>query len=344
MSNLKEEKFREGDFIETKQGLIFDVKGLIHPPNRVIAFIRYYPCSIGNRKGRGIFYEKVYSLSKRYYWLKKNFPEYLIYDPVFDEVLCEVPVDHVKKHYMPIETLSELRKAKTLDDLECMVLEMARLVKSYARISWDVIGASGSVMAGLHTLSSDIDLVVYESENCRKVYSAIKNLFEDPDCPLKPYSLNELKQLFEFRSKDTFMRFEDFVKVESRKISQGKFMDRNYFIRFVKNLTEIDEKYGAVSYKNCGCAKIEATVVDDAESIFTPCTYKIENVKVVEGPKLQPIKEVASFRGRFCEQARKGETVIAQGKLERVTDRRRDFEYFRLLLGNKPTDFMILKN
>jgi predicted nucleotidyltransferase len=155
--------------------------------------------------------------------------------------------------------------------------------------------------------------------------------------------LDELKGLFDFRSKDTLVSLEDFVKTESRKVLQGKFMDRDYFIRFVKEWNEISEKYGDVCYRNCGYVKIEATVVDDTEAIFTPCTYKIEDVKVVEGPKLQPIMEIASFRGRFCEQAKKGEIVIAQGKIEHVKDQKRGCEYFRLLLGNKPTDYMILK-
>ncbi|MGC9345680.1 MAG: hypothetical protein ACP5ER_02660, partial [Candidatus Bathyarchaeales archaeon] len=83
-------------------------------------------------------------------------------------------------------------------------------------------------------------------------------------------------------------------------------------------------------------------VVDDSESIFTPCVYKISDVRVLEGKKLEPIKEIASFRGRFCEQARIGEVVIAQGKVERVIDDRQNREYFRLLLGNKPSDYMIL--
>lgn len=340
-----EKRFREGDFIETKQGLIFDVKGLIHPPNKVIAFIRYYPDRTGERKrDKGRLYEKVYSLSRRYEWLRKNFPEYLVYDPVFDEVLCEVPINHVKEHYMPVEALKELRKAEELDDLEHAVLEMASLLKSSAHIPWDSIGASGSIMAGLHTTRSDIDLVVYGSKNCWKAYSAIKSLFEESSCPLKPYSLYDLKKLFDFRSKDTMVSFEDFAKTEFRKILQGKFGERDYFIRFVKDFNEIDEGYGDVRYKNCGHAKVEALVVDDSEAIFTPCTYKIEDVKVIEGPKLQPIKEIVSFRGRFCEQARKGEIVVAQGKIEHVIDYRRGGEYFRLLLGNKPSDYMILKH
>jgi predicted nucleotidyltransferase len=337
-------RFREGDFIETSQGLIFDVKGVVHPPNRIIAFIRYYPSKTGKRKGRESSYEKVYSLSERFAWLKKNFPEYLVYDAVFDEFLCEVPKRDIKRAYLPVEVLERLRKAESLNLLEQMVLEMTCLLKSSSGISWNAIGASGSIMVDLHTHSSDIDLIVYGSKNCRKVYSAIKALFEEPSCPLKPYGLWDLRRLFAFRLKDTFMRFEDFVKVESRKVFQGKFMGKDYFMRFVKNWNEIHEKYGDVRYRNCGYVKIEAVVVDDSEAIFTPCTYKIEDVKIVEGPKLQPITEIASFRGRFCEQARKGEAVVAQGKLEHVTDHRSGEEYFRLLLGNKPTDYMILKH
>jgi len=338
-----EQQFREGDFIETKHGLIFDVKGLVHPPNRVIAFIRYYPSKTGERRGKKQSYEKVYSLSRRYEWLKKNFPEYLVYDQVFDEVLCEVPIIDIKKHYAPVKVLERIRNKENPDSLEYMILEMASLLKSSARIPWNTIGASGSVMVGLHTSNSDIDLVVYGSENCRRVYSAIKTLFEDSHCPLKPYSLDELKGLYDFRSKDTLVGFEDFVKTESRKVLQGKFMQRDFFIRFVKNFGEITERYGDVHYKNCGYGRIEATVVDDSEAIFTPCTYKIEDVKIVEGLRIQPIREIVSFRGRFCEQARRGEKVVAQGKIEKVVDHRNGSEYFRLLIGNKPSDYMILK-
>jgi len=110
-----ETKFREGDFIETKDDLIFDVKGLIHPPRRIIAFIRYFPSENGDRKRLEKHYGKVYSLSRRYVWLKENLSDYLVYDPIFDEVLCEVPVEDIKKHYAPVETVKRLLKAESLD-------------------------------------------------------------------------------------------------------------------------------------------------------------------------------------------------------------------------------------
>ena len=335
-------KAREGDFIETDEGLIFDVKGLVHPTNRIIAFIRYFPRENGERINEERAYEKVYSLSKRYDWLKRNFPKYLVYDPVFDETLCEVPVEAVKEHFIPIQKLQKLRSSKSLDELENLALKLAILLKEAANISWSAIGISGSLMARLHTSSSDIDPIVYGSKNCFKIYSVLQRMLKNGDSPFKPYTREDLKILFDLRSKDTFINFEDFVTVESRKVLQGKFLGRDYFIRCVKDWNEIDEKYGDVCYKNSGYAKIEATIVDDFESIFTPCKYKVKNVRVIEGPKLQPILEIASFRGRFCEQAKTGEVVIAQGKVEHVMDCRQNCEYFRLLLGNKPSDYMIL--
>jgi predicted nucleotidyltransferase len=138
------------------------------------------------------------------------------------------------------------------------------------------------------------------------------------------------------------MSFEDFARVERRKAFQGMFDGTDYFIRFVKDWSQISEQYGDVCYKNSGYAKITATIADDSEALFTPCTYGIENIKVVEGPELEPILEIVSFRGRFCEQARKGEVVTAQGKVEHVTDKRSEQAYYRIILGNKPSDYMVL--
>ncbi|MBS7649724.1 hypothetical protein KEJ17_08810, partial [Candidatus Bathyarchaeota archaeon] len=87
---------------------------------------------------------------------------------------------------------------------------------------------------------------------------------------------------------------------------------------------------------------IKAKIEDDENSIFTPCTYAVSEAEALEGIDAQPLREITSFRGRFCEQARRGECVIAQGKVEKVIERDGS-EYFRLVLGAKPSDFMIIK-
>ncbi|MCJ7423238.1 nucleotidyltransferase domain-containing protein [Candidatus Bathyarchaeota archaeon] len=332
---------REGDIVETDARILFDVKGLIHPANRIVAFIRYFPDLEGKRRKNGIAFEKIYSLPERYALLKARFPRYLVYDPVLDETICEVPVNEIKKHYKPCDGLRELHASSHLDELGSKALQLTDALRERANIPHNSVGISGSILIGLHTPKSDIDPIIYGSENCYRVHSTLRELLNSENETFKSYTKEELRTLFDFRSKDTTTGFKDFVRTESRKAIQGKFMGTDYFVRFVKDWNEIDEKYGDIQYKNVGYARIKAVISDCSESIFTPCKYKIEQVTVIEGTGL-PIQEIASFRGRFCEQARNGETVVAQGKVERVIDNKHNREWFRLLLGNNPSDFVIL--
>jgi len=331
---------REGDLIEAFDGALFDVKGLVHPPNKLIAFIRYVPDPTGDRKRDGVTYRKVYALSERYALLKRDFPQYLVFDPVFDEFLCEVPIENVKKHYQPINRLRALRHKGASDETERLALAFIALLKENASVPWRKLGISGSILVRLHNPTSDIDPIICGSEDCRKVHAALKTLLGDEKSHVKAYDLEGLKRLFDFRSGDTAMAFEDFVRTEARKALQGKFMGRDYFIRCVKDWDEVKERYGTVRYMAEGYAKIKAQVTDDSEAIFTPCHYEIENVEILEGARVEPIREIASFRGRFCEQAKTGEKVIAQGKVERVQKAEKGV-HFKLLLGNKKTDFMV---
>ena len=335
---------REGELVKTENHVIFDVKGLVHPPNKLIAFPRYIPSPQGARQGQKDLYGKIYSFSRRFKFLEQNMPELIVHDPVFDEILCEVPVGTIVEHYKPVEKLKLLRTSKGLGDLERKAVQLAEKLKEEASIPWSAIGISGSVLVGLHTTKSDIDPVVYGVENCRKAYAALEKLLRDYASGFKPYTREDLQVLFDFRSKDTIMSFDDFARVERRKAFQGMFNGADYFIRFVKDWSQVREQYGDVCYKNSGYAKITATIADSRNSLFTPCTYNVENVQVAFGPKLLPMKEIASFRGRFCEQATVGEAITAQGKVELVTDRRGSSEYYRLILGNKPEDYMVLSH
>ena len=333
---------REGELIKTGNQVIFDVKGLVHPPNRLIAFPRYIPSPEGTRQGEKGLYGKIYSFSERFQFLKQNMPDLIVHDPVFDETLCEVPADTVVEHYDPVEKLRLLRTSKTLSDLERKVVHLTEELQEASGIPWSSIGISGSVLTGLTTLQSDVDPVVYGEENGRRAYEALESLLKDDAAGFTQYTRDELQVLFDFRSKDTIMSFEDFARVERRKAFQGMYEGTDYYIRFVKDWSQVTEQYGDIYYKNAGYVKIMATITDDSEALFTPCTYKIENVTIEEGAKLEPIREIVSFRGRFCEQARNSEAVTAQGKVEHVTNKRKDQEYYRVILGNKPSDYMVL--
>ena len=334
-------KAREGDLIESVDNIVFDVKGLVHPPERVVAFIRYVPDPNGNRERDGVRYSKYYSLSKRYDILKQEYPKYLVQDPIFNTLLCEVQSGDIKHHYQPAKGLQNLRNRKNLDKTETIALEFMEILQENANMSWNNLGISGSILVKLHEPSSDIDLIVYGTKTAHIVQSIMRMMLKNKNSPFKAYNLEGLRELYDFRSKDTRVSFEDFVRTDSRKISHGKFKEKHFFIRFVKNLNEIREQYGSIIYKPEGKVKIRATIADDSEALFTPCRYELSNVKIINRSKVEPLEEIVSFRGRFCEQAKTGENVIAEGKLERIQQEGKN-DHFRLLLGSNPADHMIL--
>ncbi len=339
---MKRLRAREGDFIESIDGLIFDVKGLVHPPDKIIAYLRYIEDSKGTRRRGGRIYRRIYPLKIREELLKVGYPQYLFYDPVFDEHLQGVPKDRIKRIYEPPEKTASLLDGESLDPVEERALGLIHTIHDASGVNFDKIGVSGSLLVDLQTESSDLDMIIYGRENCFAVYEALKMLMRGGGCRglIEQYTLKDLKRLYKFRSGDMSTPLMDFLKVERRRFMQGKFMGRDFFIRFILDWDEVDEEYGDRRYVSSGYARIKAKVEDASQSIFTPCRYSLSNVRILSGRRIQPLKEVVSFRGRFCEQARNGELIVAQGKVEQVIEKD-GTRYYRLLLGGKPSDFMI---
>lgn len=338
---MKQVMAREGDFIESSDRLIFDVKGLVQPPNRVVAFIRYVPDPNGDRRRNKEAYRKVYPLAERYELLRKKYPMYIVFDHVFGECIGEVPIRDIKRHYDPSTKLGELQKSRDLDPVEATALDFIEFLKEWTGIAWNKLGISGSILVGMHSSNSDIDVIVYGTENGLCAYETLRKRFTVKQLELQAYATGDLKQLYEARKEDTVMRWNEFLKTERRKILQGKFRGRDFFIRLVKDWDEVKERYGDIHYTSVGYARIVARITDDSDAIFTPCRYGIDSIKVLKGRKIEPLKEIVSFRGRFCEQARLGEKVEAQGKIEKVQPKNSP-AYYRLLLGGKPTDYMAI--
>ena len=328
----------EGDFLETVEGLIFDVKGVVHPHNAVIAYVRYVPHPTGKRVRGGRTYAKLYSLEDREAFLRRNYPQYLRPDPVFNETVQAVPLDRIARYYKPSEKLREMLFASKLDAVERAALELATLIRREAGIGLDSIGVTGSILVGLHSESSDIDLVVVGEQSARKAYEALRSLIAEGGS-VRPYDAAGLRRLYEFRSKDTPLPFRAFAEMERKKVLQGLFKGRDFYVRLVKRSEEYGERYGDKVYLPLGVQKVRAKVVDATDSIFTPCRYVVSEVEVLEGLRRARIREIVSLRGRFCELAGEGEHIIARGKLELVRCRSGE-SYYRLFLGRKG-DYML---
>lgn len=329
---------REGDFIETFDGLIFDVKGLLHPPDRVIAYLRYIPDGRGRRERAGIKYRKVYSLYARAKLLAKRWPQYVCRDPFFNREVQAVPVDKVKQHYLPSERFAQLRRAVELNERERLAADMAQTLMKEARIPASKIGVSGSILVSLSTAKSDIDLLLYGSNVAKKCHSKLRALLDTCSQGFSPYTKSDLRRLYAQRGQKAAVSFETFAEHERQKVLQGKFRGTDYFIRCVKEWDEWPEAYGDRKYLQVGRATVRATISEDSECIFTPCTYHLVDANATGNHP--PPTQIVSFRGRFCEQARTGENVLARGILERVADERGVTH--RLVIGEGPLDCLVV--
>ncbi|MFX1457470.1 MAG: hypothetical protein ACFFDB_19045 [Promethearchaeota archaeon] len=339
----------EGDYIETKKtNLIFDVKGLLHPDDRKICFLRFYPHPEGERVRNGIRYKKVYNLDERYLLLKSLHPDYLFYSKDFDMELQGVPNNDIRKIYTPRDCFKELVEKKSLSVIEESSKRLCDLFINKGNISRDSIGISGSLMVGLNKDDSDIDIIIYGTETSFKFQEILKDLIVNTN-QIRMYNQEEYKSHYKWRVGGSDISFEEFMRSEQRKLHQGKYHGIDFFIRYIKSPNDWKGKFYDYQYKNYGRIKAKVLITDSKDSIFTPCTYKIKIMKILDKESIlgkfnqKNVLEINSFRARFCEQAQEGETIYVKGKLEKVYFKK-ELEYFRILLTDQAKDKMILIN
>lgn len=330
----------EGFAIETKEGLIFTVKGLVHPPERRIAYLRYLPDTQGDRKRKGKHYRRVYQFEEQQKILHNRFPDYLHPDPVFGIEMQGVPRQDIRQIYDPCKRMAEIRGRGPADPLEESALEFTELLRGAADVPVESLGISGSVLIDLHRPESDLDLVVYGKQEGHAVHEALCHLLANSSGPVRRLNRDELAALHASHRTDTPLSFADFARLQSRKVNEGRFNALPYFIRFVKHGGEIREKYGDHHFKPLGSIAIECRISDHRNAIFTPCLYGIEDVVFLSGETESDLRELASFRGRFSDQVRAGERAMARGRLERVTSASGEVHH-RLTVGGQAGDYLL---
>ncbi len=347
MKFMKNVQAIEGDYIETKRGnLFFDVKGLLHPNDYIICFLRFFPDPNGLRIKNSINFRKIYNLDERYALLREKYPEYLFFSKELDLEVQGVKKKEIKKIYTPRNCFKKLLEKKMLSTSEKCCRTLCELFISQGNLSEGSIGITGSIMVGLNTEESDIDIIIYGTETSIKFQEELAKIFEKSN-NFRKYNIDEYKSHYNWRVGGSNIPFEDFLKSEQRKQHQGKYLDKDFFIRYIKSPKDWKGNFYDYQYKNFGRIKLKAHIIDSRDSIFTPCSYKIKPLKILESSNnsnkinIKDINEISSFRGRFCEHARENETVLVEGKLEKVIFKK-ELEYFRVLLSDQIQDKMII--
>jgi predicted nucleotidyltransferase len=333
----------ESFYLETVEGLFFAVKGLEHPPDRKIAVLRYVPDpERPDRIKDGTAYRRLYHFKEQEEYVGATCPQYRAYDPVFQATLQSVPQSMVRKVYDPRHRLQNMIRASAPERIKADAVAFTRLLREKADVPWSALGITGSLLIGLHKESSDLDIAVFGAQDGFRIHRALKGLLDSGAVPgLRRLDARGIELLYAERSADTRMDFVEFCRREKQKSNQGSFWGRGFFVRFIKEADEPGEHYGRWRYTPRGRATIKALIADDRNAIFTPCRYVLSDARGAGDAPLRDLDEIVSFRGRFCEQARTGQQVLASGTLERIQDSSGNIRH-RLLLGNFPEDTMFV--
>ncbi|NOZ76374.1 MAG: DNA polymerase subunit beta [Euryarchaeota archaeon] len=316
------EAVRTRDFIETTDGLIFSAVSYVHPPDRYIAFLRYYPDPSGERVKDGRAYRKVASTALSFDWLEKNHPDYLFYSDVTGGMLQGVPLDRVERIYRPQDALARIVQEPG-NPVEEQAAELSEVLED---IPPEKKGVTGSLLLGLEGGSSDIDFVVYGRDSHQEARELLQELLEEyrEGELIRPLTEEEWMTAYEKRFPGVpALSFEEFLWHEQRKYHKAAVGDTPFDILMVRDWDEIQGVYGEEAYIRGKEVKMVCTVTDAAYSFDSPSVYGV-------AARDRRVSEVVSFTHTYAGQAREGEKIEVQGYLEEVRGRRNTF---RIVVG-----------
>jgi hypothetical protein len=334
--------FRDRDFIRTKEGFFFCVVGPYHPPDRVIAYVKYVPARSGKWRSKGIHYQRVMraytipNLLQTFNLLKTKHPQYLFHSEFYGITMTAVPHIYIAQHYRPEEKLAGILHAIRNDSLQKKLAAFVTLLHEKSGIAIEYFGVTGSILLDIHNPRfSDIDLTIYGLQNSLKIKETLNQLVGDPSSLVRRFQGVPLDEWCRKKAEHFPLSIEDARRLYERKWSIGLFSDVPFSIHSVKIEDELTERYGDKTFRPRGQVVIRAKIADDRESMFLPCIYKVRDVRVLEGKQDgSRISEVVSYESLYDSLAEIGEEISVKGKLESVRDNRDGREYHRVLVGS----------
>jgi predicted nucleotidyltransferase len=333
--------FRDRDFLQTREDFFFCVVGPFHPPDRVISYLKYVPARLGLwGKGKKRFRRvmrayTIPSLLETFSLLERNYPQYLFHSPYYNITMTAVPHEYLTKHYKPEGKLAQLLQASRLDPLQKKLTRFTSFLAEISEVQLDFLGVTGSILLDIHQPEfSDLDLTVYGLKNSLAVREALTEAYSSWSSAVKRFEGGALKAWCESKAQRYPLTSEEALKIYERKWNLGFFENTPFSIHPVKLEQEVKEEYGDKIYYPVGSATVRAVVYENSDCLFLPCVYRVREVNIVEGSQVENIEEIVSYEGLYDNLAEVGESVVAQGKLERVIDRKTGQEYHRILVGS----------
>ncbi len=325
----------DGDTVVTKDGFIFNTFGYEHPDDRVLAFLKYIPAKFQKLfnlqmlkrtwkyGGTQLFRaEKLYTAHNYKTFIetfRTNFPDYLYYCYLRNKELITAPLNLIERVFVPKDRLSALLEKKKPDSLQKLALELLNMLSTESGVGLEDFGIHGSIALDMHTPESDIDFVVYGSENFRIVEATIAHLV----------NAGKLSYIISNR-------------LDSARKFQGRYNGKIIMYNATRKPEEVKTWYGMSRFSSIDAVRFQCTVSDDTETIFRPATYKITNYTPLDAASELPLdkipERVVSNIGCYRNVARQGSEIKVAGQLERVEEIKTGAAYYQVVVGTATSE------
>lgn len=329
----------DGDTFVTKDGFIMNTFGYEHPNDRVFAFLKYIPdkykdlfnvemlqrtWKFGTSPLTSHLFraEKLYTAKNYQTFIevfRKKFPNYLFFDETRNKEIITAPLDRIDQVYVPKERLIWLKNLKNQDELQSLALQLIDLISAKSGVVHSDLGIHGSIALEMHAPESDIDFVVYGTDNFRKVEEAVQVLVNQG-----------------------VISFIAGNRIEAARKFVGKYQGKIWMYNATKKPGEITAKYGDYTYEPLTNVQFTASICDDTMTMYRPAIYKIENYKPQNSQsELSDDKiptQVVSNIGCYRNIARLGQQIKVAGILEKATSNRNGDSFYQVVVGTATSE------
>ncbi len=325
----------DGDTFVTEDGFILNTFGYEHPDDRVLAFLKYIPAKYKElfnvemlertwKFGENQLFraEKLYTAKNYQTFIeafRKNFPDYLYYDSFRNKELITAPLDRIRQVFVPKDRLVWLENLPKRDKLQQMAIDLVHLISKESNVPLSDLGMHGSIALEMHAPESDIDFVVYGTENFRLVEDAIARLV----------NVGQLSYIVGNR-------------IEAARKFQGRYQGKIFMYNATKKPEQVTEEFGAYRYVPLDSVRFQATVIDDSETMYRPSIYKITSYKPQDDQSELDIDkipiQVVSNIGLYRNVARCGKEIKVSGKLERVESTSSKEVFYQVVVGTATSE------
>ena len=239
---------RDKDYLVTKDGVVFNVIGYDHAPDRATANLKY----VQDKKWTAGYQSAVTFLDAEH-------PDY-----VDAWGLIAVPHDLVNRIHRPQEGLHRIRLRSERNRLEQTAIDLAQECSEFFEIPLERFGVTDSLLWGRGTHDSDVDMVVYGSDNAAILLERMGELFHRQE--FERFTINNF-------TRGTIPHDINAMELCGRKINKGLYRGVRFSLRAVREFEEIEQPG---LYRTEGTAEIIACVADNSESLFFPIIYRLD--------------------------------------------------------------------